>query len=97
MAAQAAHRGPSADNLQPLRFRFSGVRPGDRLVVSHGARSETSFPARHPATLMAVGAAVENVVQIAAAIGAVVEILAIDESCRLLLPNRAWTSDGVGN
>jgi len=63
VAARAAHAAPTADNLQPLAVRTLD----NALILQYRAPGGPTFPARHPATLMGVGAALENVVQAAAA------------------------------
>jgi nitroreductase len=61
--AEAARAAPSADNLQPVGLRYRE----NELVLRHRELKVPTFPARHPATLLAVGAAVENVAQAATA------------------------------
>ncbi len=59
-------QAPSADNSQPWRFVWDGRTLTLQLDAERGA---SSLGGDHPATLMAMGAAVENVAQAAAAIG----------------------------
>lgn len=88
-AAEAAHAAPSADNLQPIAFRYAD----DALILRHRDSNGPTFPALHPATLMAVGAAVENVAQAAAAWDVAAEIgpaaTAADEYVRIHLGSAA--------
>ena len=74
VAARAAHAAPTADNLQPLAVRTLD----NALILQYRAPGGPTFPARHPATLMGVGAALENVVQAAAAmeVGVNIEVVA---------------------
>jgi hypothetical protein len=72
-AAEAAHAAPSADNLQPIGFRYKR----DTLILCHRQSKGPTFPARHPATLIAAGAAVENVKQAAAAMNVPADISAV--------------------
>ena len=57
--AEAVRAAPSADNLQPIGLRYDG----EALALRHRESRGPSFPARHPATLIAAGAAVENIAQ----------------------------------
>jgi hypothetical protein len=59
-------QAPSADNSQPWRFAWDGPTLTLQLDPVRGG---SGLGADHPATLMAMGAAVENVAQAAAAIG----------------------------
>ncbi|RMG30428.1 MAG: hypothetical protein D6721_03755, partial [Gammaproteobacteria bacterium] len=62
--AEAVRWAPSADNSQPWELAVCG----DRLVLQvAGARA--SLGARHPAVLLSLGAAGENLAQAAAAAG----------------------------
>lgn len=59
-------QAPSADNSQPWRFAWDGRRLTLRLDSERG---ESGLGADHLATLLAMGAVVENVAQAAAAMG----------------------------
>jgi hypothetical protein len=65
-------QAPSADNSQPWRFAWDGRRLTLRLDPERG---ESGLGADHPATLLAMGAVVENVAQAAAAMGIPAEAL----------------------
>lgn len=68
---EAAHWAPSADNSQPWRF----VWDGQRLLLhfdEERVKGRTFGPQAH-ATLMAMGAATENILQMAAHLGAKLE------------------------
>lgn len=62
---EAARCAPSADNAQPWRLSWDGKR----LAVGYDAAraSNVTFAAENPATLLSVGALLENVLQAAAA------------------------------
>jgi nitroreductase len=62
----AAHQAPSADNSQPWRFHWNGQRLSLRLDPQRGAGG---LGADHPGVLLAIGAAIENMMQAAAAAG----------------------------
>lgn len=63
----AVRAAPSADNSQPWSLRGDG----DQVVIDYEAvrMKETLFPKTHHATLLALGCAVENLHQIAEALG----------------------------
>lgn len=70
---EAAHRAPSADNMQPWRFHVSG----ERLTLVYDPTRERSpimGPSRH-ITLLSMGAVIENVAQVADASGVALEAL----------------------
>lgn len=64
---QAGNSAPSADNTQPWCFR----READDLVLAYDAARfpDSMFPFDHPATLLTMGAAVENLVMAWTALG----------------------------
>ena len=64
---EAGRCAPSADNTQPWRFYWDGRR----LTLRYDKRriGSASFPVHHQATLLTMGAVIENVIQAAAAIG----------------------------
>jgi hypothetical protein len=64
---QAAIRAPSADNSQPWHFHWDG----SDLKVSYDFPrvANVTFDAENPATILAMGGALENILQAAAAIG----------------------------
>ena len=66
LLVEAGACAPSADNSQPWRFRWAqrqlSLRYGDRRALN------TTFPRDHQATYMAMGAAIENMLQAARAI-----------------------------
>ena len=62
---ELARLAPSADNTQPSRMEWDGL---DLSVCYHSARvSGKTFPAESPATLLAVGALIENLMVVAEA------------------------------
>lgn len=65
--AKAGHAAPSADNSQPWHFDWDGsglaIRYDDKRVAGH------TFPRDNPATLLSIGAAVENIVTTAHQLG----------------------------
>jgi hypothetical protein len=75
-AVEAARAAPSADNLQPIAFRCSATA----ITFVPRQTSGPTFAARHPATLMAVGAAVENVSQAAAAMRIAINVHVLEAS-----------------
>lgn len=63
---RAGRQAPSADNSQPWRFVWDG-----RVLSLHmeEEQGKTGLGREHPATLMAMGAVIENLSQAAAALG----------------------------
>lgn len=72
MLISAARAAPSADNSQPLRYHWDGAV----LAISYDeARvGGTTFPADSPATSLALGCALENIRQMAAALAQPIRI-----------------------
>jgi hypothetical protein len=66
LLVRAGCHAPSADNSQPWRFEWDGRTLTLRLDQQRGG---SGLGLEHPANLMAMGAAVENLVQAAAAVG----------------------------
>ena len=64
---QAAHLAPSADNSQPWELNWDD----QTLTVSYDTMrvSQKTFPADNPATLLTMGAVLENISQAASSIG----------------------------
>ncbi len=58
--AKAGHAAPSADNSQPWHFWWNGERLG--IGYDHKRVDGRTFAADDPATLLAMGAAIENIV-----------------------------------
>ncbi|MEZ5529358.1 MAG: hypothetical protein R3E57_05435 [Porticoccaceae bacterium] len=69
----AGHSGPSADNSQPLRFVWDGRNTLSVFYDEPRVRGRT-FPADNPATLIATGAAVHNILETANRLGVETEI-----------------------
>lgn len=67
---RAGHSAPSADNSQPWRFVWDGK---NLRLVFDTARSAGGLGRNHPAVLMAFGAVIENMAQVAIAAGMEVE------------------------
>ena len=65
--AKAAHQAPSADNSQPWELNWDD----QTLTVSYDTMrvSQKTFPADNPATLLTMGAVLENISQAATAVG----------------------------
>lgn len=61
--AELAHTAPSADNSQPWRLSWNG----ETLAIAYDTErvSSKTFPADSPATLLSVGAVVENIMTVA--------------------------------
>lgn len=74
----AGHKAPSADNSQPWHFLWDGAE----LLIGY-ARERVqglTFPPWGPATLLSIGAVIENISQAAAALGAPLEIELLPET-----------------
>jgi hypothetical protein len=59
----AGHRAPSADNSQPWHFHWNGEQLS--LRYDHARVTGRTFPPDNQATLLSMGAAVENIVNAA--------------------------------
>jgi hypothetical protein len=61
--AELAHTAPSADNSQPWRLSWDG----ETLAIAYDTErvSGKTFPADSPATLLSIGAVVENIITVA--------------------------------
>lgn len=71
---EAGGLAPSADNMQPWRFAWDGSRLS--LTFRHRPHDDHLFTEHDPASLMAMGAAAENVTQAAALLGHIIRPLA---------------------
>jgi len=67
LLSMAANCAPSADNSQPWRMRFDGEAL--ELAYDNARVSGLTFDQDNPATLLAMGAAIENIYQAAHAMG----------------------------
>ena len=62
---EAGRWAPSADNTQPWHFHWDG----QVLALRYDSRHKAGFPVHYQATLLTMGAVIENVVQMANAFG----------------------------
>lgn len=63
LLVEAGSRAPSADNMQPWSFRWGGETL--RLGYDTKRAAGVTFPASHPATRIALGAAAQNMLLVA--------------------------------
>lgn len=61
--AQMGHQAPSADNTQPWRMEWDGAELGIFYDVARATGK--TFPAESPATLLSIGALIENIISAA--------------------------------